>query len=58
MMRDGESAPPAYGQVETRDLAGVVERVGPLRYRLVLPWTRGGATIDVIELIPYVQPAE
>jgi hypothetical protein len=58
MMLGGESAPPAYGQVETRDLAGVVERVGPLRYRLVLPWTRGGATIDVIELIPYVQPAE
>jgi hypothetical protein len=58
MMLGGEPAPPAYGQIEARDLAGVVERVGPLRYRLVMPWTRAGATIDVIELIPYVQPAE
>lgn len=56
MMLAGEAAPPAYGAVEERNLAGIVERIEPLRYRLVLPWTRGGARIDVIELIPYVQP--
>jgi hypothetical protein len=56
MMFAGEAAPPAYGEVAERNLVGVVERIGPLRYRLVLPWTRAGARIDVIELVPYVPP--
>jgi hypothetical protein len=49
-----ETGPPAYGQNDSRDLIGVLERVAPMRYRLVLPWTRGGARLDVIELVPYV----
>ncbi|GAA4814696.1 hypothetical protein GCM10023232_07800 [Sphingosinicella ginsenosidimutans] len=49
-----EASPPAYGEDDSRDLVGIVERVAPMRYRLVLPWTRSGAKLDVIELIPYV----
>lgn len=53
-----EPGPPAYGQTDERDLAGIFERVAPMRYRLVLPWTRGGAKLDVIELVPYVPPTD
>lgn len=52
--RGSEASPPAYGEDDSRDLVGIVERVAPMRYRLVLPWTRGGAKLDVIELVPYV----
>lgn len=47
-----DPAPPPYGQTEASDLAGIVERVGPFRYRLVVPWPRGGAALDVLELVP------
>lgn len=41
----------AYGTDFTRDVAGVVERVGAFRWRLVL--TRAGvATLDIYELVP------
>lgn len=50
-----ETAPLAYGDDEKRDLAGVVERVGPFRWRLVMPWPRVGAVIEVFELVPAVQ---
>jgi hypothetical protein len=31
---------------------GVVERVGPARWRLVLPWPRWESNLDVMELVP------
>ncbi|MGE0179435.1 MAG: DUF4893 domain-containing protein [Sphingomonas sp.] len=47
---------PAYSVDETRDVAGIVERTGPLRYRIVIPWPRGGGALEVIELAP-IAPA-
>ena len=41
-----------YGRDRDRDLAGLVERVGPGRWRLVLPYPRFESLIDVIELVP------
>ena len=54
MSQGTETAMPAYGQDAARDMAGIVERVGPFRYRLVLPWPQNGAKIDVLELVPAV----
>jgi hypothetical protein len=50
-----EQAPAAYGEQHDRDMAGVVERVAPFRYRLVIPWPRGNAKLDVFELIPVTE---
>ncbi|HEX8640343.1 MAG TPA: DUF4893 domain-containing protein [Allosphingosinicella sp.] len=50
----GERLPPAYGEDDSRDLVGVVERVEPFRYRLVMPAPPSGAILDVLELIPFV----
>jgi hypothetical protein len=47
-----EDAPLSYGEDPARDMAGVFERVGPFRYRLVVPRPRGTAKLDVIELVP------
>ncbi len=47
-----EDAPLSYGEDPARNMAGVFERVGPLRYRLVVPQPRGTAKLDVIELVP------
>ena len=41
-----------YGQDETRDVAGFVERIGPNRWRLVMPRPAFESQIDVIELVP------
>ena len=41
-----------YGQDETRDVAGYVERIGPARWRLVMPKPHFESTIDVMELVP------
>jgi hypothetical protein len=49
-----ETRPPAYGQRDDRDLAGVLERVGPFHYRLVMPWPRQAGKLDVLEMIPVV----
>lgn len=49
-----QALPPAYGEDAGRDAVGVAERVGPFRYRLVMPWPRGGAALDVLELVPVV----
>jgi hypothetical protein len=45
-----------YGSDEDRDLAGVVERIAPFRWRLVVPWRNGKPGLDVYELTPV--PAE
>ena len=53
-----EDQPKAYGDDPDRDMAGVIERVGPFRWRLVIPWPRAHAKLDVFELTPVAdQPA-
>lgn len=41
-----------YGRDPDRDAVGVFERVGPQRWRLVLPYPRWESLLDVIELVP------
>lgn len=41
-----------YGRDPDRDMAGAVERIGPRRWRLVLPYPRFESTLDVVELTP------
>lgn len=49
----------AYGEDPKRDMAGVLERFAPFKWRLVIPFTQSGARIDVFELTPVPeQPPE
>jgi hypothetical protein len=41
-----------YGQDELRDVAGHVERIGPNRWRLIMPKPHFESRFDVIELVP------
>ena len=41
-----------YGQDQTRDVAGYVERIGPNRWRLVMPQPHFKSQLDVMELVP------
>ena len=41
-----------YRQDEQRDVAGYVERIGPNRWRLVMPQPHFESQLDVIELVP------
>ena len=41
-----------YGVDPERDVAGWVERIGDLRWRIVLPYPHYESTLDLIELIP------
>jgi hypothetical protein len=47
-----ESRAMQYGRDPDRDLAGFVERIGPSRWRMVLPRPAFESTLDVIELVP------
>lgn len=47
-----ETAPLRYGLDADRDMIGYVERIGPKRWRLVLPRPRFESMLDVIELVP------
>lgn len=47
-----EEQPRAYGEDPKRDMAGVFERIGPFRWRLVIPWPQGSAKLQVFELTP------
>jgi hypothetical protein len=49
--RGREQLPPAYSEQPERDVVGVVERIGNFRYRIVIPWPRNGAILEVMELI-------
>jgi len=40
-----------YGQDETRDVAGFIERIGPNRWRLVMPEPHFESRLDVMELV-------
>ena len=54
----GEREPLAYGEDPERDMAGVWERIGPFRWRLVIPYPRNGGIIDVFELTPVADQPE
>ncbi len=55
MMLTDEARPFDYGTDPDRDIAGVVQRIGATRWRLVVPYPRFESTVDIIELVP-VQP--
>jgi hypothetical protein len=41
-----------YSQDETRDVAAFVERIGPNRWRLVMPQPHFESRLDIMELVP------
>jgi hypothetical protein len=41
-----------YGQDDQRDVAGYVERIGPNRWRLIMPRPHFESRLDVMELVP------
>lgn len=47
-----ERRPLDYGRDAERDVVGLLERIGPRRWRLALPFPRWESTMDVIELTP------
>lgn len=47
-----DEAAKAYGEMPDRNQAGVFERIGPKRWRLVLPWPEYESKLDLIELAP------
>lgn len=47
-----------YGLDETRNVAGYVERIGPNRWRLIMPEPHFESQIDVMELIPVSSGAQ
>ena len=50
-----ESRALQYGQDETRNVAGFVERIGPRRWRLIMPKPHFESQMDVMELVPATQ---
>ena len=48
----------AYGEDARRDMAGVFERIGPFRWRLVIPYPLNGARLEVFELTPVADQPE
>jgi len=40
----------AYGETPARDQIGVFERFGPRRWRLVIPWPKADAKLEILEL--------
>jgi hypothetical protein len=47
-----ERRPLDYSFDRDRDMAGILERIGDRRWRLVLPYPAFESTLDVIELVP------
>ena len=47
-----EARPLPYGRDAERDMAGIVERVGPRRWRIAFPYPHWESTIDIFELVP------
>ena len=52
LMLPGESRAMQYGADENRDVAGYVERIGPDRWRLIIPAPHFDSLLDVVELVP------
>lgn len=51
---DGQQ-PVAYAEDPKRDMAGVLERIEPFRWRLVIPWPQDSSKLNVFELKPAEQ---
>lgn len=47
-----QTAPIGYGDDPKRDMAGVLERIGPFKWRLVIPWPQSTSKLDIFELTP------
>ncbi len=47
-----ERRPMRYGRDASRDMAGLIERIGTQRWRVVLPYPRFESVLDVVELVP------
>ncbi|MEN2785568.1 DUF4893 domain-containing protein [Sphingomonas qilianensis] len=52
MMLGDETNALEYGRDADRDMAGIVQRVGAQRWRVMLPYPRFESTLDVIEMLP------
>jgi hypothetical protein len=52
MLLSDERTAQRYGRDPERDMAGRVERIGPQRWRLVLPAPRWESLTDILELVP------
>jgi len=52
LMLGDESQALDYGRDADRDMAGAIERIGPRRWRMILPRPRFESLMDVIELVP------
>ncbi|MFM9827453.1 MAG: DUF4893 domain-containing protein [Sphingomonas sp.] len=52
MRKQPSDLPPPYGESADSDVVGVVERVAPFRWRLILPKAKQGAILDIYELVP------
>lgn len=50
-----ETVPLAYGDDPKRNMAGVIERIAPFKWRLVIPWPQSTSKLDVFELTPVAQ---
>ncbi|MES2119561.1 MAG: DUF4893 domain-containing protein [Pseudomonadota bacterium] len=50
-----EDQPRGYGDDPKRDMAGVLERIAPFKWRLVIPWPQSTSKLDVFELTPVAQ---
>lgn len=46
-----ETGFPAYGAQTERDQVGVFERIGPDRWRMVVPWPRVESKLEILELV-------
>jgi hypothetical protein len=53
-----EQVPVAYSDDPKRDMAGVLERIGPFKWRLVIPWPQSTSKLDVFELTPVADQPE
>ena len=49
-LSDAETGFPAYGDRPERDQVGVLERIGQSRWRLVLPWPKQEAKLELLEI--------
>jgi uncharacterized protein DUF4893 len=48
----------AYGDDPRRNMAGIFERIGAFKWRLVIPYPQNGAKLDVFELTPVAEQPE
>ena len=46
-----ETGFPRYGHMPERDQVGAFERIGPNRWRLVIPWPRVESKLEILELV-------